>query len=62
MASVADVPVVLIVTPDPAPDRMPLDARVRRIAGIDIPCVALAALEPSAPIKVELALARTPAR
>lgn len=62
MASAADVPIALIVTPSDAPDRMPLDPRVRRIAGIDIPCIALAALEPSAPIKVELALARTAPR
>lgn len=61
MTPVADVPVALIVTPSDAPERMPLDPRVRRIAGIDVPCVALAPLEPSAPIKVELALARTPA-
>jgi hypothetical protein len=35
---------------------MPEGPKKRRIAGIDIPEVALAALEPSAPIKVELAL------
>jgi hypothetical protein len=52
------VPVALLVTIDPAPERLPADLRSRSIAGIDIPCTALASLEPSAPIKVELALAR----
>ncbi|MEI9850006.1 MAG: aldolase [Sphingomonas sp.] len=52
------VPVALIIVILDAPPRFPEDARKRRIAGIDIPVLALAALEPSAPIKVELALKR----
>jgi serine kinase of HPr protein (carbohydrate metabolism regulator) len=56
MAHDADVPVGLIVVIAEAPPRMPGDGRVRRIAGVDLPEVALAALEPSAPVKVELAL------
>ena len=50
------VPVALLVTILDAPPRMPERPKKRRIAGIDIPEVALAALEPSAPVKVELAL------
>ncbi len=49
-------PIALFVTILEAPPRMPEGPRKRRIAGVDIPEVALAALEPSAPIKVELAL------
>jgi serine kinase of HPr protein (carbohydrate metabolism regulator) len=48
---------LLIVILD-APPRFPDDVRKRRIAGIDVPVLALSALEPSAPIKVELALSR----
>ncbi|WP_423604197.1 HPr kinase/phosphorylase [Sphingomonas sp. MS122] len=50
------VPVALLVTILEDPPRMPEGPKKRRIAGIDIPEVALAALEPSAPVKVELAL------
>ncbi|WP_343520865.1 HPr kinase/phosphatase C-terminal domain-containing protein [Sphingomonas sp.] len=49
-------PVALLVTILEDPPRMPEGPKKRRIAGIDIPEVALAALEPSAPVKVELAL------
>lgn len=49
-------PIALLVTILDTPPRMPEGPKKRRIAGIDIPEVALAALEPSAPIKVELAL------
>ncbi|KFG91779.1 Serine kinase of the HPr protein, regulates carbohydrate metabolism [Sphingobium herbicidovorans NBRC 16415] len=37
-------------------DRMPADPEGRMIAGVTIPVVRIAPLEPSAPIKVELAL------
>ncbi len=50
------VPIALLVTILDTPPRMPEAPKKRRIAGVDIPEVALAALEPSAPIKVELAL------
>lgn len=50
------VPIALLVTILESPPRMPDAPGRRRIAGIDIPEVALAALEPSAPVKVELAL------
>lgn len=59
------VPIALLVSILDAPPRMPEGPKKRRIAGIDIPEVALAALEPSAPVKVELALRHigwTPAR
>ncbi|MBX3593043.1 HPr kinase/phosphatase C-terminal domain-containing protein [Sphingomonas sp.] len=52
----ARAPIALLVTILDAPPRMPEGPQTRRIAGIDIPEVALAALEPSAPVKVELAL------
>lgn len=51
----AKAPVCLVVTILEAPPRMP-EPRSRRIAGVEIPQIALTALEPSAPIKVELAL------
>lgn len=50
------VPVTLLIAILDAPPRFPEDRRTRRVAGIDVPVLALAALEPSAPIKVELAL------
>lgn len=46
---------LLIVALDAAP-RMPEERRVRRIAGIDVPVLALGPLDPAAPIKAELAL------
>jgi serine kinase of HPr protein (carbohydrate metabolism regulator) len=51
-----EVPVAMLVRIEPMPDRLPERCERRRIAGIDLPVVALPALEPSAPIKVELAL------
>lgn len=53
---VTDVPVVLLVAIVPQPPRMPGGGRTRRLAGVDLREIALPALEPSAPIKVELAL------
>jgi serine kinase of HPr protein (carbohydrate metabolism regulator) len=60
MPHVERVPVALLIVILDAPPRFPEDARKRRIAGVDVPVLALAALEPSAPIKTELALARMP--
>ncbi|TGX55889.1 aldolase [Sphingomonas gei] len=56
MPNVERAPVDLLIVILDAPPRFPEDPRTRRIAGIDVPVLALAALEPSAPIKVELAL------
>ena len=56
MPNVERVPVSLLIVILDAPPRFPEDPRTRRIAGVDVPVLALAALEPSAPIKVELAL------
>ena len=56
MPHVEDVPAVLLVAIETAPERMPALVRSRRIAGIELGVVALPALEPSAPLKVELAL------
>jgi serine kinase of HPr protein (carbohydrate metabolism regulator) len=50
-ASVALIAVVLDATP-----RLPEDRRTRRIAGVDVPVLALGPNEPAAPIKVEYAL------
>jgi len=52
------VPVDLLVVILDSPPPFPEDARKRRIAGVDVPVLPIAALEPSAPIKVELALGR----
>lgn len=55
VAAAEDAPVGLIVRLDGAPARMP-ERRVRRIAGMPVREVALAAFEASTPIKVEIAL------
>jgi hypothetical protein len=52
-----DVPVCLHADLDAPPERLPEVAAIR-LAGEDIPLVALAALEPSAPLKLEHALVR----
>jgi len=57
MPHVEDVPVVLIVRIDDDVLRMP-ERRARRLAGIEVPQVALAPFEASAPIKLEMALRR----
>jgi serine kinase of HPr protein (carbohydrate metabolism regulator) len=51
----ADVPVCLHVQLDQAAERLP-EARTMRLAGLDLPTIALAGLEPSAPVKLEHAL------
>ncbi|HEU0098457.1 MAG TPA: HPr kinase/phosphatase C-terminal domain-containing protein [Allosphingosinicella sp.] len=53
----ADVPVCLCADLDGAPDRLP-EARTIALGGRPIPLVALAPLEPSAPLKLEYALVR----
>lgn len=58
MPHVEQVAVDLLIVILDAPPRFPMDVRTRRIAGVDVPVLALAALEPSAPIKAELALKR----
>lgn len=58
MAHVAEVPVALVVIVDSAPERLPIAPADKRFAGVTVPTVTLTALEPSAPIKVELALKR----
>ena len=49
--------VMLVVTLGETVERMP-EPHPKRVAGIDIPAIALAAFEASAPIKVEIALSR----
>ncbi|MET1112789.1 MAG: HPr kinase/phosphatase C-terminal domain-containing protein [Allosphingosinicella sp.] len=53
----ADVPVCLHADLGAPPERLPQAATIA-LAGLDIPSVALAALEPSAPLKLEYALVR----
>ena len=52
----SEVPVALFVDLDVPPERLPEPGETRSMAGIAVPVVGLSALEPSAPIKVELAL------
>ena len=56
--TIDQVPVGLLLAIDEQPLRLPLSYDIRRIAGIAVPVVAIAALEASAPIKAELALRR----
>lgn len=56
MPAVSDVPVGLFVDLDVEPERLPEQSEARLFAGIAVPVVGLSALEPSAPIKVEIAL------
>jgi serine kinase of HPr protein (carbohydrate metabolism regulator) len=53
----SDVPVCLYADLESDPLRLP-EAAAIRLAGLDIPLVALAALEPSAPLKLEYALVK----
>jgi serine kinase of HPr protein (carbohydrate metabolism regulator) len=53
MPYIGDVEVALLIDLEAPVARMP-DMAVRRIAGVDVPLAALAALEASAPLKVEL--------
>ena len=56
--SVQHVPVALLVDLDAAPERLPDEPESRLIAGLPIPVCPLVGLEPSAPLKLELALRR----
>ena len=49
-------PLLLVVRLVDRVERLPVDGAVRRIAGVAVTEIALNGLEPSAPIKVELAL------
>lgn len=62
MAHVTDVPVALLIDLFDIVDRMPTEPMTRVIAGVEVPVIKLAPREPSAPIKVELALASIPPR
>jgi serine kinase of HPr protein (carbohydrate metabolism regulator) len=57
LAAVADVPVCLHADLGAAPERLPEPGTIR-LAEADVPSVALAALEGSAPLKLEWALVR----
>lgn len=59
MEAVEGAPVALMVLLDELVERMPDDKPATRpVAGLSLPVIALAALEASAPIKLELALDR----
>ena len=53
---VDDVPIALIVSVGEPVERLPEDDRSQMLIGVPVPHVALSALEPSAPLKVEYAL------
>ena len=52
----ADVPVALFVDLDRRPERMRQAGEQVSVAGVQLPAVAIAPLEPSAPVKLEMAL------
>lgn len=54
-APVDDVPVCLVADLDSPPERLP-QPRTMLVEGVEVPAVAVAALEASAPLKLELAL------
>jgi hypothetical protein len=55
--SAGDIPVCLFADLEREPERLP-EAAAETLAGLLVPSVALAALEPSAPLKLEQALLR----
>jgi len=57
MDAIAEAPVCLLVDLDAVPDRLP-GPRTADFLGVGVPAIGLAALEASAPIKVEAALRR----
>ena len=59
MAHVQDIPVALIVDLFDMVERMPMETLTRVIAGVEVPVMKIAPREPSAPIKVEIALRMT---
>ena len=56
METATDVPVCLMVDLNSNVERMPAQGEARWVAGIQIPTIAVNALEASAPVKVEVAL------
>lgn len=56
--AVSGIPICLVVNLDGAPERLPEGPDEARLLGTVIPAVALAALEASAPLKLEQALVR----
>lgn len=56
--SVQDTPVALLIDLDTARERLPHELESRLVAGLPIPVCPLVGLEPSAPLKLELALRR----
>ncbi len=58
IAHVDRIPVAMLIELTDNVERMPLDSEKRRIAGIDVPVIALNGHYASDPIKVEMALKR----
>jgi serine kinase of HPr protein (carbohydrate metabolism regulator) len=52
----SEVPLCLVAELDAAPQRLPDGPLRAEVGGVELPAVALAALEPSAPLKLEAAL------
>lgn len=57
MPAVADVPIALVIDLDHPPERMPEAGHIV-IAGVQLPLVTVDPVQQSAPIKIDLALAR----
>jgi serine kinase of HPr protein (carbohydrate metabolism regulator) len=58
MEPVDRAPVLLAVDLDRSPERLPEEPEGLALCGLLVPVIGLSALEPSAPLKVELALRR----
>jgi serine kinase of HPr protein (carbohydrate metabolism regulator) len=52
----SDIPLCLVAELDQAPERLPERPLSAEVAGVALPGIALAALEPSAPLKLEASL------
>jgi len=57
MPYLPEIEVAMVVALGETVERMP-EPSLKRVAGIDVPAIVLAAFEASAPIKVEIALSR----
>lgn len=58
MAHTEEAPIALVVSLGEAGQRLPEPGASRKVAGVDVPNIAMHGFEASAPIKVELALGR----
>lgn len=56
LSSATDIPLCLVAELDQSPERLPEAPATTEVAGVALPAIALAALEASAPLKLEAAL------